>query len=469
MSVVPFPPRIAACGPSAPAQSIADLIARYDAHAPRYTSYPTAAQFTAEVNAGRWGGWLAAAPLDEAISLYLHIPFCKRLCWYCGCNTRAMNRGSVISSYVDLLLKEADLVRARMGAPVRVGSIHLGGGTPNMLAPGDLERLMDGLARRFDLSECYEIAAELDPEVLTEDWARAAGRIGLSRASLGVQDLSPKVQAAVNRPESFDSIRRAVEALRAEGVDSINLDLMYGLPHQTEVNVVTTLGQVTALRPERIALFGYAHVPWMKPHQKLIRDEDLPGAQTRFRQSRTAARYLTGKGWSAIGLDHFALRHDSLAAAQRAGCLHRNFQGYTADSAPVLIGLGASSISRTPHGYAQNLPGERDWRLAVEAGRLPTARGVALTDADRMVGEIIERLMCDFTVDVDETVRAYGGNPDEPAAVWAALGPFEADGLIETDGGRVTVTETGRPFIRAVCAAFDPHTSGLQGRHAKVI
>jgi oxygen-independent coproporphyrinogen-3 oxidase len=239
-----------------------------------------------------------------------------------------MTHTSGVRCYVDLLLKEADLVLARMGGlngrRLRVGSIHLGGGTPNMLPPQELERLFAGLAARFDLGDCFEIAAELDPEVLTQDWIEAAGRIGLSRASLGVQDLSPVVQAAVNRPESFETIRWAAQALRAQGVTSLNLDLMYGLPLQAVENVVNTVAQVATLRPDRIALFGYAHVPWMKSHQKLIKDADLPGAEARFAQSQAAARYLVQKGWQAIGLDHFALPHDSMAAAARAGRLRRN-------------------------------------------------------------------------------------------------------------------------------------------------
>lgn len=446
-----------------------DLIARYDAHAPRYTSYPTAAQFTADVDAAAWGDWLEAAPTQPAISLYLHIPFCKRLCWYCGCNTRAMNRVAVMDSYIDLLLAEADLVLARMGRRVRVGSIHLGGGTPNMLPPEALERLFAGLAARFDLSDCFEIAAELDPEVLTEDWVRAAGRIGLTRASLGVQDLSPQVQAAVNRPESFETIRWAAGALRDQGVVSLNLDLMYGLPLQTVEHVVTTLGQVTTLKPERIALFGYAHVPWMKPHQKLIRDADLPGAQARFIQSQAAARYLTGKGWGAIGLDHFALPHDSLAAAQRAGRLRRNFQGYTTDEAPVLIGLGASSISRTPQGYVQNLAQEREWRAAVGQGRLPIARGVAMSPQDHFTAELIERLMCDFRVDVTAVARRHGRDMAGVGEVWPRLAAFQADGLVDVEAGRVDVTPQGRPFVRAVCAAFDPGARDFHQRHARVV
>ncbi len=446
-----------------------DLIERYDAHAPRYTSYPTAAQFTPAIGAGQWADWLKAAPLGGALSLYLHIPFCKRLCWYCGCNTRAMNRPELISSYVDLLLREADLVLAQVGRPVRVGSIHLGGGTPNMLSPDDLERLFAGLSARFDLGDCFEIAAELDPEVLTPEWVEAAGRIGLSRASLGVQDLSPRVQAAVNRPESFETIRWAAEALRAQGVTSLNLDLMYGLPLQAVEHVVTTLGQVTTLQPERIALFGYAHVPWMKPHQKLIHDEDLPDAETRFVQSQAAARYLTAKGWQAIGLDHFALPHDGLAAAARAGRLHRNFQGYTTDEAEVLIGLGVSAISRTPAGFVQNMANERDWRAAVGEGELPVARGVAMTGRDGFIGEIIERLMCDFAVNVGDVSRRRRRDLSEVAGAWPLLRRFRADGLVTVEDAVVEVTPLGRPFVRAVCAAFDPDATSFRQKHARVV
>ena len=446
-----------------------DLIARHDAHAPRYTSYPTAAQFTANVGSDAWRGWLAAAPVDEPVSLYLHIPFCKRLCWYCGCNTRAMNRVPAMEDYVDLLLREADMVLDALGRPVRVGSVHLGGGTPNMLPPETLERLLAGLAARFDLGDCFEIAAELDPEVLTPEWVRAAGRIGLSRASLGVQDLSPEVQAAVNRPESFETIAWAVEALRAEGVTSVNLDLMYGLPHQTVEHVITSLGRVTSLSPDRIALFGYAHVPWMKPHQKLIDEAALPDAEARFTQSRAAERYLAAKGWRSIGLDHFALPHDSLAAADRAGRLRRNFQGYTTDVAPVLIGLGASAISRTPQGFAQNHTQERDWRAAVAGGMLPTARGVALTSADRFIGEILERLMCDFAVDLAAIAGRHQRDLVELSGALERLGPLIDDGLVELDGHRLAVTFLGRPFVRSACAAFDPHLAAGKLRHARVV
>jgi oxygen-independent coproporphyrinogen III oxidase len=244
---------------------------------------------------------------------------------------------------------------------------------------------------------------------------------------------------------------------------------MYGLPAQTVANTLSTIDAIAALRPERLALFGYAHVPWMKPHQKLIHDADLPNAEARLAQSQAASRYLTGKGWRSIGLDHFALPHDSLAAADRAGRLRRNFQGYTTDAAPVLIGLGASSISRTPLGFVQNLAQERDWRAAVGEGRLPSARGVVLTARDRFVGELIERLMCDFAIDVDGLIRKHGRDPGEIANAWSRLATFEADGLVELASGQVTVTPLGRPFVRAVCAAFDPGARQFHQRHARIV
>jgi len=454
--------------PAAASDPAAALLARYDVNAPRYTSYPTAAQFTPAVGGRERARWLAALP-DAPVSVYLHIPFCKRLCWYCGCNTRAMNRPALISSYVDLLLVEAGRVARAAGRRLAVRFLHLGGGTPNMLAPADLERLMAGLSTAFDLGPVEEIAAELDPEVLTPDWIAAAGRIGLTRASLGVQDLSAQVQAAVNRPESFATIEAAAAGLRAAGVRSLNLDLMYGLPRQGVAEVMATLEQVTALRPDRIALFGYAHVPWMKPHQRLIDDTELPDGPLRFAQSRAAERFLVDRGWRAIGLDHFALPHDALARAAAEGRLRRNFQGYTTDQADTLVGLGVSSISRFREGYVQNPSGERDWRAAVEAGDLPGARGVAVTAGDAFLAAIIERVMCDGAVDVAAVAARCGADLRDTAFAWSALDRLEADGLIIQNGATVRLTAVGRPFARVVCAAWDPTARPAEGRHARAV
>jgi oxygen-independent coproporphyrinogen-3 oxidase len=452
----------------APADA-ADLVARYEGRVPRYTSYPTAVQFTPDVTAAAYRAWLAALAPDEAVSVYLHIPFCARLCWYCGCNTRAVNDRKPIGDYVQLLLAELDMLAAALPGRLPAEAIHLGGGTPNMLSAPELAAIFGALRERFRLTPDAEIAAELDPAVLTRDWVKAAASHGLSRASLGVQNLDPKVQAAVNRHDTLEEITAGVGWLRAAGVASINLDLMYGLPHQTLANTLATLDAILPLRPERLALFGYAHVPWMKAHQKLIRDEALPGAAERLDQSGSAAERLRAEGYVQIGLDHFALATDSLAVAARSGRLHRNFQGYTTDDAGTLLGLGASAIGSLPQGFVQNAAQEMTWRTAVAAGDLPVARGVAITDEDRFRGEIIERLMCDFEVDVAEICARHSRPVSDLSTAFARLEDLERDGLVRHDCARVMVTARGRVLVRSVCAAFDSYLDAGAQRHAKAI
>lgn len=453
--------------PHAPAD--AHLIARYDGRAPRYTSYPTAVQFTPEVSEATYRGWLAALPTDEAVSVYLHIPFCARLCWYCGCNTRAVNQHAPIRDYVNLLMREMHMLGEALPGRLPAKAVHLGGGTPNMLSVDELAIIFDGLRHTFHLEDGAEIAAELDPAVLSGEWIAAAARQGLNRASLGVQNLDPKVQAAVNRRESFEEIADCVEALRAAGVASVNLDLMYGLPHQTTRNTLATIEAILPLRPERLALFGYAHVPWMKVHQQLIDEAALPGPAERLEQSHAAAERLTAEGYVQIGLDHFALPQDELAVAASAGTLRRNFQGYTTDAAQTLLGLGASAIGTTPAGYVQNIAQELGWRHAVTDGRLPIARGVALSDEDRFRGEIIERLMCDFAVDLAGVCERHGRSLAELADSLSRLAPFQQDRLATWDGQRLEVTLRGRMLVRSICALFDAHLAPDAQRHAKAI
>lgn len=460
---------MSACAETLRQLRTASLIARYDANVPRYTSYPTAAQFTSDVGPADWGRWLEAVSAKEAISLYVHVPFCRTLCWYCACNTRAVNRTETIRSYVDLLLAEARLVADRLGRRQAVARLHLGGGTPNMLSPDDLDQLFGGLRDAFEFTSDIEIAAELDPASLTRAWVRRAARHGLNRASLGVQDLSPPVQKAINRIEPFSTVVQAADWLWDAGVRSLNLDLMYGLPLQTRDDLLTTLDQVTTLRPARIALFGYAHVPWMKPHQRLINETDLPGPRERFAQSRAASACLLDQGYEAVGLDHFALPTDSLAIASRTGQLRRNFQGYTTDASEALIGLGASSISRTRQGYVQNHTVERDWRAATGDGRLAVVRGLGLTPDDRRRADVIERLMCDFAVDLECIQRHHGPAPDRFSAAMARLEPLVKDGLATRSGAFVSVTDLGRPFVRLVCAAFDTTLAPSSARHGRLI
>ena len=447
----------------------ADLIARHDARVPRYTSYPTAAQFTPEVTPELYAEWLAAIDPRKPVSVYVHVPFCARLCWFCGCNTRVVHGRKPVSDYVDWLRREAAMIEGLLPQGVWANSLHLGGGTPNLLSRDDLNALFGLIRHVFHLAPGAEIAAELDPVSLTQDWVRAAAHHGLSRASLGVQDLSPHVQAAVNRSEDFAVIERSVGWLRAAGVRSVNLDLMYGLPRQTTDDVLSTLDRVLSLRPERIAMFGYAHVPWMKSHQNLIRTEDLPGPVERLEQSQAAEAFLKAQGYVAMGLDHYALPEDSLAQASLAGRLRRNFQGYVPEVSESLIGLGASAISQLAQGYVQNQSAELAWRRQLESGRLPIARGLALSADDRFRGEIIERMMCDFTVDLAAICARHG----QPLAALdedrARLRPLIADGLATAEGTRVSVTDLGRPFVRALCAAFDRHLQPSLARHAQAI
>lgn len=445
------------------------LLPRYEGRAPRYTSYPTAVQFTPDVGPAVYADWLAALPTAAPISAYVHVPFCARLCWFCGCNTRAVKRGEGISDYVSLLVEELAMVESHLPAKLRLGALHLGGGTPNMLSLDDMAVLFGALRQVFRFDADAEIAAELDPAQLTAQWARAAAFHGLSRASLGVQDLSPAVQAAVNRREPFEMVAQAAGWLRDAGVRSLNIDLMYGLPLQRTQDVLATLDSVLTLRPDRIALFGYAHVPWMKPHQKLINDADLPGASQRLDQSEHAAERLAAEGYVQIGLDHFALPHDSLAVALAQGQLRRNFQGYTADPHQTLLGFGASAIGRLPQGLVQNHAAELTWRKAVADGVLPTARGLAFSDEDRFRGDIIERLMCDFSVDLAAVRARHGRSAAAIGDAVASLAEAIDDGVVELAGERLTMTQMGRPFVRQVAAAFDACLAPGAARHSSAV
>ncbi|WP_309643494.1 oxygen-independent coproporphyrinogen III oxidase [Phenylobacterium sp.] len=444
-------------------------MAKYDGRAPRYTSYPTAVQFTPAVDETVYRSWLADLRQDDPVSLYVHIPFCSRLCWYCGCNTRAVRRHGPIGDYVGYLLDEVRLLGKALPGKLQASSIHLGGGTPNLLTIGELDLLFARLERVFKLSAALEFATEIDPPFLTREWVQAAARHGLNRASLGVQNLAPRVQDAVNRKGSLEEIERCVGWLREAGVASINLDLMYGLPHQTVANTLATLDQVLPLRPERLALFGYAHVPWMKAHQQLIHEAALPDAAERLDQSETAAQRLVAEGYVRIGLDHFALPDDELAKAQAAGRLHRNFQGYTTDAAGTLLGLGASAIGRLPQGFVQNITSELDWRAAVSKSKLPVARGVASSRDDQLRAEIIERLMCSLYVDLFEVCDRHDRELGELSRELDRLRPYQRDGLVVVDGGRVTVTPPGRLVVRSICSVFDRYFAPAEVRHAKAL
>jgi oxygen-independent coproporphyrinogen III oxidase len=447
-----------------------DLIVRYgNDRVPRYTSYPTAPHFSAAVTAADYADWLGELRSSEPISLYLHVPFCDRMCWYCGCHTSVVHQRGPIIDYTNRLIEEIGLVAAVMARRPAVTTIHFGGGTPNMLAPDDLVRLFEALHRHFDILPNAEIAAELDPRVLTQPWIDAARAQGFNRASLGVQDANPDVQKVINRLQSTAQVRWSVEALRAAGFASVNLDIMYGLPHQTDERIATTVAEILRLAPDRIALFGYAHVPWMKAHQKLIAESTLPDVQARLRQQQLAAAMLMDAGYLRVGLDHFARPGDRLALALNRRKIRRNFQGYTTDLAETLIGFGASAIGRLPRGYVQNAVPVPQWRAALNEGRLPTARGIALTAEDRLRAAIIERLMCDGMVDLREVCLAHDAHPDVIEPDLLRLETLETDGLVRRRDRMIEITPRGRPFVRSVCAIFDGHLNRSSIRHAHAI
>ncbi len=431
---------------------------------PRYTSYPTAPHFSPEVGAETHGAWLAGLAGGGApLSVYLHIPFCKEICWYCGCNTKAARRREPVADYVDALRDEIALVSGLTGkAPVR--RIHWGGGTPNILTEADLDAVMGALREDLDLSAVSEHAIEIDPRTLTPAHVAAFGRAGVTRASLGVQDFNPHVQAAIGRIQPEETVARAVKMLRDAGVRGISFDLMYGLPAQSIDDARASARKALALGPDRLSVFGYAHVPWFKTRQRLIDADTLPDISARAAQAAAVTETILEAGYMEIGLDHYARPDDPLARAAREGGLHRNFQGYVDDDCAVLVGLGASAISNLPQGYAQNNPDVGQWSRAVRKGVLPTARGYALTEDDRTRKDIIERILCDFEVDL----APHGGIAAFPEAV-ARLAAPARDALVTLDGDRLMIPQDARRLARVVASAFDSHHQASPARHSRAV
>lgn len=443
------------------------VMALAEARVPRYTSYPTAAQF-GPVAEGDYRAWLAAgiAP-EDSLSLYLHVPFCRELCWYCACHTRPTRSAARIDAYLAALLAEIDLLAAALPPHAGVSHLHFGGGTPSILGAAGLARVMAALRRRFGLRPGAEVAIELDPRLMDAELPVALGALGFTRASLGVQDIAPEVQARIGRPQPAALVEAAVARLRAAGIGGVNLDLMYGLPGQTTAHVEASARFAAGLAADRVAVFGYAHVPWMRPHQALIDAALLPAAAERMHQAERAEAVLCAAGYVALGLDHFARPGDALARAAAARGLRRNFQGYTTDTAPVLLGLGPSAIGHLPGGFAQNEPEERRYAERVRAGALPVVRGTAVTAGDRLRGLLIERLMCDFALDLG-AVAAMGGAAVLEEAL-ARMQPLLRDGLARLEQDALVVTPQGRRFVRQVAACFDAHGMPAPARHSVAV
>ncbi|MCW5750358.1 MAG: oxygen-independent coproporphyrinogen III oxidase [Alphaproteobacteria bacterium] len=437
---------------------------------PRYTSYPPANHFHEGVGEAQYRDWLGAIAGRPEISLYLHLPFCRQLCWYCGCHTTIPNDYQRARDYVGLMRAESRMLAEAMAAHGGVGHLHFGGGTPTYLAADDLARLFEAIDGTFGFRAGAEIAVEVDPRGLDAAMARTLRALGVNRVSLGVQDFDPEVQREINRVQPFAQVADAVAALRAAGIDAINFDLMYGLPRQSVESVRRSAELAASLGPGRVAVFGYAHVPWFKKHQRMLDEASLPGTAARLAQAQAIAGALARQGYVAIGLDHFALPGDALAEAAETGTLRRNFQGYSTDRARVTLGLGASSIGSLPQGFVQNAPHLALYAERIREGRFPVQRGFALAPEDRLRAEVIERLMCDFAVDLPSLCRAHGFADDALDGAQAPLAELAADGLVHLDGGTISVPSEARHFVRMAAACFDSYLApeGTR-RHSRAV
>ena len=445
------------------------LAEKYSAPVPRYTSYPTAPHFQPVADAGFYKNWLTNLDPAKPISLYFHVPFCREMCWYCGCHTKITKKNAPIEDYAAALRAELQTLIKALPTRFKVSHVHWGGGTPSILSAEDFSSIMAMIEVHFDYTPDAERAIEIDPRTVDERIVKALAAAGINRASLGVQDFSPTVQLAINRVQPFDMTRDVVDLLRANGIKDLNFDLMYGLPLQTVEDVRRTIDLSHEMKPDRIALFGYAHVPWMKAHMKLIHDADLPDTDQRVEQATAAASYLQELGYTQIGLDHFASPDDSMSKALGSQQLKRNFQGYTTDDAETLIGLGASAIGMLPEGYVQNVVSIPEYKRRVMNGEFAIAKAIAVSSDDVIRREIIERLMCDLAVDLADVERRHGLAATSFDAEIERLQEFAADGLLSITGKHIHVNEDGRFLVRTICAVFDTYLGKGAGKHSRAI
>ncbi len=439
----------------------------FDAKVPRYTSYPTAPHFADAVGPAHFADWIAAIPENAAISLYIHIPFCRRLCWFCACRTQGTSTLDPVLSYVETLKAELAMLAGALPHGVHLSRLHWGGGTPTLLPAEAITDLARAIFAAVPMGPGGEFSVEIDPNELDELRLDALAAAGMTRASIGVQDFDPMIQTTIGRDQSYELTAAAAQAIRARGIESLNADILYGLPHQTRARITDSVQKLLSLNPDRVALYGYAHVPWMARRQVMIPSEAIPAPEERLRLFETARKLFLWDGYQEIGIDHFARTEDGLAVAARGGRLRRNFQGYTDDQADVLIGLGASSISRFPQGYAQNMPATSGYLKAVRAGQFATAKGHAFTDDDRLRGRMIEALMCDFRIDGQEMVERFhipAARLDEMLAGVAQAFP----GMVSVADGGLTILPQGRPLTRMIARHFDAYDQ-TKARHSSAV
>ncbi len=443
--------------------NIVDLLRKYDISVPRYTSYPTANHFSEAINAAHYQRWLPHLPEDEPVSVYLHIPFCHRLCRYCGCHTKILRDYEPARTYTDALRREIESVSFLLGPCRKVSYLHWGGGTPTFLDIAEIEGIMETLRSCFDMTSLLEHAMEIDPRTIDAKKAKFLASIGINRVSLGIQDFDPHVQKAIDRIQPFEKVREVTDWLRNSGIEGINFDMIYGLPLQSEQSIRKSMKMALELKPGRLAVFGYAHVPWFKKHQELLSPLGLPGVIERYHLQKAASDELTNAGYVETGIDHFTTATDPMALALKEKRLYRNFQGYTTDNCRSLLGFGASAISITPKGYLQNNHLIKEYRVKTGSGLLATSRGAATKGEDLIRRSIIGDLMCYGKADFSSL------SPASQNRARARIAVFISDSIAELDGNEVKVTEAGKPFTRLVCTAFDTRWNETSGKHAKAV
>lgn len=450
-----------------------DLIRKYNVPGPRYTSYPPATHFTDEVDKNALMESIRKNnETQRDLSLYYHLPFCESLCWFCGCTTVITKDHSRSENYLNYIDREMDLMREHLNPDRKVVQVHLGGGTPTFLQPDELRRLGDHIRERFQFGERVEAGAEIDPRRITRDTIQALKDAGFNRASMGVQDHNPEVQKAIHRIQPYEMTRQAIDWLRECGFESLNVDLIYGLPYQTVDSFEKTLEDTLKLQPDRLAVFSYAHVPWIKPAQKILQERmELPSPEVKLELLKLTIEKLTSEGYVYIGMDHFAKEDDELTIAQRTKTLQRNFQGYSTRGGVDIYAFGMSSISQSQDAYWQNLKELPDYCASVDEGKLPIQRGYILTEEDHLRRRTIMRLMCDLELDYANMSELLGldfGSTYAPEL--ESLTDLEEDGLIQKSTTGLTVTELGRLLIRNIAMRFDGYQNERkEGRFSRTI
>ncbi len=449
-------------------ERVRSLVARYDKAGPRYTSYPTAPNFSPQFDqAAALERWRTAT---ADLSLYLHVPYCVLRCLYCGCHTLIRRDRNLGTSYVDTLLEELRLIARHTDVSRPLRQLALGGGTPTYLLPDDMERLFAGMRQLLNFADGAELSIEIDPREIEPEYIDRLAGLGINRFSFGVQDINPDVMKAIGRRQDDAQVEAAIGAVRRNGDWPVNFDVMYGLPLQTAASLYETVDRIVDLGPDRIALFGYAHVPWLKKHQRGIERYERPDADLRLRLYLQARDQLEAAGYVTIGLDHFAKPDDALAVAWQDGSLHRNFMGYTTQRGLDLLAAGVSGISLVNGAYLANEGDVDKWRAMVGDDELPWRRGLLMAGDDALRGEVIESVMCQFRVDKRAIEAGYGIDFDAYFAdARNALEPLRGDGLVNEDDDKIEVTEDGRLFVRNVAMVFDAYLGGGEGRFSQTV